>query len=213
MTEGRTFGMERKKKNSVVSKQQRAGSVFFRILTVLFVSVFSANCLTACGFAPKEEFLLEQESVESAAVTENTRQEETAYLYVHVCGAVNSPGLVRLPGGSRVFDALELAEGFAPEADTSAVNLAAMVTDGQQLYFPVVGEAVGEAFEETGRVNLNTADEKELCTLTGIGSSRAQAILEYRKRQGGFDSVEELMKVPGIKESVFEKICDKITVK
>lgn len=205
--------MEREKKNSV-SKQQRTGSAFSGILTVLFVCVFSEICLTACGFAPKEEFLLEQEFVESAAADmESTLQEEKAYLYVHVCGAVNSPGLVRLPEGSRVFDALEMAEGFAPEADTSAVNLAAVVTDGQQLYFPVVGETVGEALEGTGRVNLNTADEKELCTLTGIGSSRAQAILEYRERQGGFGSIEELMKVPGIKESVYEKICDKITIK
>lgn len=205
--------MEREKKNSV-SKQQRTGSAFSGILTVLFVCVFSEACLTACGFAPKEEFLLEQESVETAAADmESTLQEEKAYLYVHVCGAVNSPGLVRLPEGSRVFDALEMAEGFAPEADTSAVNLAAVVTDGQQLYFPIVGETVGEALEETGRVNLNTADEKELCTLTGIGSSRAQAILEYRERQGGFGSIEELMKVPGIKESVYEKICDKITIK
>lgn len=205
--------MEREKKNSV-SKQQRTGSAFSGILTVLFVCVFSEICLTACGFAPKEEFQLEQEFVESAAADmESTLQEEKAYLYVHVCGAVNSPGLVRLPEGSRVFDALEMAEGFAPEADTSAVNLAAVVTDGQQLYFPVVGETVGEAFEGTGRVNLNTADEKELCTLTGIGSSRAQAILEYRERQGGFGSIEELMKVPGIKESVYEKICDKITIK
>lgn len=205
--------MEREKKKSA-SRQQRTGSAFFRILTVLFLYVFSGVFLSACGIAPKEEFLLEQESGGTVSEDmEGIAQEETAYLYVHVCGAVNSPGLVRLPEGSRVFDALEMAEGFAPEADTSAVNLAAVLTDGQQLYFPVFGEPAGEVYGETVLVNINTADERELCTLTGIGSSRAQAILEYRKRQGGFGSIEELMKVPGIKKSVYEKICDKITVK
>ena len=102
------------------------------------------------------------------------------------------------------------------DADADAVNLAALLTDGQQLYFPAEGESADPGSGmggSTGKVNLNTANVKELCTLKGIGESRAEAILKYREEKGGFSNVEELMQVPGIKESIFQKICDQVTVK
>lgn len=196
---------------------------------MLFVCVISGVCLVGCGPRWEADFFLEQEEGESgpgalpgngtttAGSEQDVSGEETErVIYVHVCGAVNSPGLKKLPEGSRAFDALEMAEGFTEEADADAVNLAALLTDGQQLYFPAEGEIAdpGSGMDESsGKVNLNTADVKTLCTLKGIGESRAEAILKYREEKGGFSEIEELMKVPGIKESIFEKIRDQVTVK
>ncbi len=136
---------------------------------------------------------------------------------VYVCGAVLKPGVVELPAGSRAMDALDAAGGFGEEAAMAAVNLADWVTDGQMLYFPTEGEAVEQQSQEAqaalGLVNINTADVAALCTLPGIGESRAADIIAYREANGKFASCEDIMKVPGIKNAAYEKIRDKITVK
>lgn len=139
-----------------------------------------------------------------------------AVIYVHVCGAVMSPGVVRLAVGSRGQDALEAAGGFAPDAAETAVNLARTVEDGMQLYFPTREEAQAqrakESEEASGKVNINTADVERLCTLPGIGEARAKAIVKYREANGRFREPEDVMRVSGIKESAFDKIRDLITV-
>lgn len=144
---------------------------------------------------------------------EGTEQE----ICVYVCGAVEAPGVVFLPVGSRAADALEAAGGFATDAAEEAVNLAAKVSDGEKLYFPAHGEYVAQAEQEkasiSGLVNINTADIAQLCTLPGIGESRAADIIAYRESHGGFAACEDIMKVSGIKESVYNKISGKITVK
>lgn len=135
---------------------------------------------------------------------------------VYVCGEVNYPGVYFLAEGSRANDALSAAGGFAEEADKSYVNLAAKVNDGDRLYFPGISEAAqekaAEEAQKAGIVNINTADEALLCTLPGIGSSRAQDIISYRENNGPFENKEDIMKVSGIKDSAYQKICDKITV-
>lgn len=148
------------------------------------------------------------------ALRQDTQVEYSRQIFVHVCGQVCQPGVVMLPEGSRAWEAVEAAGGLADEAWEAAVNLAAVLQDGEKLYIPAVGEIVakeaGQA--DSGLVNLNTADADRLQTLSGIGESRAADILSYRERSGGFRSVEEIMQVPGIKESTYEKIKDKITV-
>lgn len=144
--------------------------------------------------------------------------EETAgMIQVYVCGAVAVPGVVEIPAGSRAEDALLAAGGFAEDAAPAAVNLADWVTDGQMLYFPTEGEAeerkVQEVEAASGLVNINTAGVEALCTLPGIGESRALDIISYRETNGAFASCEDIMKVSGIKSAVYEKIKDKITVK
>ena len=136
-----------------------------------------------------------------------------ATIWVHVCGAVRSPGLMEIAAGSRAGDALEMAGGFADNADTAYVNLAAFLEDGQKLYFPTEEESGTLPLEEKSetKVDLNRAGEEELCSLPGIGSSRAKAILNYRKEHGKFQSIEEVLKVPGIKEGLYEQIKDLIT--
>lgn len=135
-------------------------------------------------------------------------------IFVYVCGAVVNPGVVELTEGSRAEAALEAAGGFAPDAQTDYVNLAAKVSDGEKLYFPSVSEAEALVMEEKnaseGLVNINTADAEKLCTLPGIGASRAQDIIDYRETYGAFQSKEDIMKVPGIKENAYSRLCEKI---
>ncbi len=152
-----------------------------------------------------------------SADAQDTREK----VYVYVCGAVNAPGVYELRSGARVFEAIQLAGGLTGEAAPDAVNQARTVSDGEQIRVPTaqefqeqgagVGETVTEG-SENKKVNINTAGKEELMTLTGIGESKAQSILDYREENGKFGSIEELMQIQGIKEGVFNKIKDDITV-
>lgn len=200
------------KERAEYKKEKQWGTESGRtVLPVLFVCFFFGILLAGCGrqlVLPLGE-KQEEEAWQMLELQDETEAEE--YVFVHVCGAVNAPGLKKLPEGSRAFDALEMAQGFTEEADISAVNLAALVEDGQQLYFPKMQENREDG--QDGKININTADEQTLCLLPGIGTGRAQAILKYRKEHGSFACTEELLQVPGIKEAVFEQICDSVTVK
>lgn len=151
----------------------------------------------------------------SVAVSDEPDRTAAAEIRVYVCGAVKDAGVVSLPEGSRAEDALLAAGGFAENAWRDYVNLAEHVEDGQKLYFPSLEEADSLMVQEPadGRVNINTADVSALCTLPGIGESRAKDIIAYRETNGAFESCEDIMKVPGIKTSVYSKISDRIRVK
>ncbi len=183
--------------------------------------------LSGCGIrdaayvvAPVETFAgqMEEEAVETAEgqVEEEISSPERREICVYVCGAVVNPGVVRLPEDSRAEDALLAAGGFSEEARTDYVNLAARVSDGEKLYIPDRQEA--EALlssadaQASGLVNINTADAALLCTLPGIGESRARDIIAYREENGAFQSAEDIMKVSGIKESTYEKLSSRITI-
>jgi len=143
------------------------------------------------------------------------------HVVVHVAGAVVSPGVHRLPPGARVIDAIEASGGLAPDADGGAVNLAALVADGSQVYVPRVGEApppraagggaAGEA-ASGGLVDLNTADVAALDTLPGIGPATAAAIVDHRERHGPFASVDGLLEVRGIGEAKLAALRDLVRV-
>lgn len=142
-------------------------------------------------------------------------------VYVYVCGAVNAPGVYELKEGARVFEAIQLAGGLTEAAAADAVNQARIVTDGEQIRVPTVEEAqsqgagvAGEVTEgtENNKININTAGKEELMTLTGIGEAKAESIMDYREKNGSFKSIEELMQIEGIKEGVFNKIKDDITI-
>ena len=158
------------------------------------------------------------EKIEETKGTETVSEDE---IYVYVCGCVKEPGVLILPADSRWFQAVERAGGPLEGADLSQVNMAAELEDGERIYIPAVGEKV-ESLENGGgddggsedaKVDLNQASREELMTLPGIGASKADAILQYRETQGGFQSVEDLMKIPGIKEGVYSKIEDRICVR
>jgi competence protein ComEA len=144
-----------------------------------------------------------------------------AEIVVAVAGKVRRPGLVRLPPGARVADAIEAAGGILPGTDTATVNLARKITDGELIVVGVPAPAVpgGPAGDGTagpgtpgGKVNLNTATLAQLDALPGVGRVLAQRILDYRTSHGGFRSVSELRQVDGIGDSRFEELKDLVTV-
>jgi len=154
------------------------------------------------------------QGAESGSEADSPAEQEIPQIYVYVCGAVNRPGVVRLQEGSRADAALEAAGGFRGDAKTDYVNLAAKVEDGQKIYVPTEDETTAESEEslEDGLININTADAALLCTLPGIGEARAQDILRYREENGLFETCEDIMKVPGIKNSVYSKIKNMIKI-
>ena len=148
-------------------------------------------------------------------------------LYVHVCGAVQKAGVYALPLTARVFEALEAAGGCTDEAAQESVNQARLLTDGEELYIPTRDEilsgsqTVMERLSETAdepaksgedKININTADVTELTSLNGIGESRAQAIIDWREKNGGFSSIEEIKNIDGIADKTYEKLKERITV-
>lgn len=143
-------------------------------------------------------------------------EEEEQTVFVHICGEVVYPGVYEVPAGSRLCDVLLLAGGFTEEAAVDSVNMAGQAVDGTQVVVPSLTAAEKAAEERvqerSGLVNINTAPEAELCTLAGIGPSRAAAIIAYREAHGGFSSIEEIMQVDGIKSATYEKLKNKIYV-
>lgn len=157
-----------------------------------------------------------EEITTEAAETETTGKEKAASIWVYVCGEVRDPGVYELPEGSRITDAVEAAGGMTGDAAETYLNLAETLSDGQKIEVPSVemAEALEEAAAQdtSGLVNLNRATEAELMTLSGIGESKAKEIVRYRESRGGFQKPEDLMNIPGIKEGVYNKIRDQITV-
>jgi len=171
--------------------------------------------LVACQKKGNESISLERVEVENKEESEDKKQESTEnteYIFVYVCGAVNCEGVYELPSGSRVYQAIEVAGGFREDADKNSVNQAEILEDEERIYVPVIGEEVQMESEESGKININKAAKEELMTLPGVGESRAESIIKYREEQGAFQSIEDIMQVSGIKEGLFEKIKDLITV-
>ncbi len=138
-----------------------------------------------------------------------------APVYVHVRGAVRSPGLHRLSSGARIVDAIAAAGGFAEKADEGALNLARTVSDGEQIDVPEMGAVpavAGPGEPADSRVNLNTATDTELETLPRIGPALAGRIIAWRDEHGAFSSVDQLTDVPGIGDRMIEALRDLVTI-
>ncbi len=159
---------------------------------------------------------------------------------IHICGAVNKPGVYILDEGSRIYQVIEAAGGFREDAGEDYINQADFASDGMKIYVPTIQEAeealLTEKGENAGRIgvfegssldkeqksqesgaasqliNINTASEEALCTLSGVGSTKAKSIIAYREKNGAFQKIEDIMNVEGIKEGLFQKIRDSITV-
>jgi competence protein ComEA len=153
-------------------------------------------------------------------------------LTVYVTGAVNKPGVVKIKDGARVIDAIEVCGGVLPTADTAKINMAQLVKDGAQVTVPeknvvlmqqTQANSKAEAARNNGgqvktsshseeKININTADQAELDKLPGVGPATAATIIEYRQKEGQFQSIEDLKKVGGISEAKFKKIADRIKI-
>ena len=151
---------------------------------------------------------------DSTSNLEDTRK----YICVHITGYVVNPGVYHIAEGARIYELVQLAGGFLPEADESYLNLASVVFDGQKLQVLSKEEAatakpfISQTDNETTSklININTASKEELMQLPGIGESRALSIIAYREKNGGFNDIKDIMNISGIKEAAFEKIKDYI---
>lgn len=146
-------------------------------------------------------------------------------IMVHIVGQVNNPGVVEVQEGTRLIEAIEQLGGTTQEADLDAVNLAKKLADEEKIYIPKKGEIPQEDIisqsntnssmaqeENSDKININTASQEELKTLSGIGDSISKNIIEYREANGGFKSIEEIKEVNRIGDKIFNDIKDKITI-
>lgn len=165
----------------------------------------------------------EQHSDKEGEIAENPEPSE---IFVHLSGAVKNPGVLKLSNGTRIYEAVELAGGLEPDADSAGINMARTLRDEEQIHIPKEGEIQAnaalypDAFNQpkgketspTGQVNINTADSPELQTLSGIGPSTAAKIIEYRQNSGPFRSIEQIKDVNGIGEKTYLQFKDKICI-
>lgn len=179
----------------------------------------------------KEEAKEKEEAQELIQEADEKETDDPDRICVYVCGRVMNPGVYMLSPGSRIYEAVEMAGGLCEDAAGERLNQASQMEDGQQIYVPSKEEAAqgqggawgteGDSMQtsssggmeaENGKVNLNTASEEQLMTLSGIGKAKASAIIRYREEHGGFQNIEELKEVEGIKDGVFNKVKDQIGI-
>ena len=195
---------------------------------VVYTLAFAGNASDSAGDVVISDSGTENEEDETQEETGEEEQNDAAdpdttdadEFCVHVCGCVNSPGVYFLAAGSRVYQAVEAAGGLTDEAAGWYINQAAYVSDGEQIYIPseeeaesgdVASAAAGQE-DDDDLININTATAEELTELSGIGESKAAAIIAYREENGDFSSIEEIMNVSGIGEGTYEQFKDKIKV-
>lgn len=207
-----------------------------KILCVVLLLV--SLCLNGCS--SKDELSLEvtkEETMPVLAGPDDTIAESKALdqsedsglsFVVYVCGAVNKPGVYELSEGSRLFDAISIAGGYAGDAADGSLNLARLITDEEMIYVPTMqeieegyGYGAAKSIESSskseeknsGLINLNTATVADLMTLPGIGESKANLIISYRDENGPFSAPTDIMLVRGIKDGLYNKVKDYICVK
>lgn len=167
--------------------------------------------------------ILQAGTTESITVEESAVEEvsEPVSVFVHVTGCVKNPGLYELSEGARVKEAVDAAGGFTETASTESINLARVITDGEQIVVADKTNTItpssqpGSGAPETaseGKISINTASEEELMELDGVGEATAQKIIAYREENGGFKTLEDLMNVSGIGEKKFEGMKDQIVL-
>lgn len=197
------------------------------LLGLVAVLIVGASFVYWRQLAPTRQAVIIEPPSENqftGAGSDNPHFEETEpepqTIVVHVAGEVVKSGVYHLTEGSRVVDAVTAAGGVTAEGDADAINLAQPLIDGQKVWVPKAGEqqeAVpggpgGDGASGGGKVNINTADLTQLQTLSGIGPSLAQRIIDYRTNNGPFRRLEDIKNVSGIGAKRFEQLKDHITI-
>lgn len=195
-----------------------------KIVLVIFIILVCGILWFFAGGQNKRE---DDENVDIFAeqsVSEGEKEAQEQKVYVHITGAVKKPGVYIFDGKPRVIEVVEKAGGFKKDALKSSINQAEMVEDGAQIVIESKKDKKKEAATEgdrdsaggqqdnAGLLNINTATKEELMTLTGIGESKAMAIISYREENGDFGKIEDIMNITGIKTGVFDKIKNQIKV-
>lgn len=182
------------------------------------------------GIIKAVDIYYEKNNTEEISITnfienENFDEKNDIKIKVYITGEVKNQGVIELEEGARIADAIEKAGGQTEQANLKNVNLAYQLEDGQKIYIPNINEIEAEVIDDSSSgivddtstnqeiININKADEIELQSLNGIGESLAASIVQYRKENGKFETIEELKNVPGIGDSKFENIKAYIKVK
>ena len=209
---------------SAPSKRKPKPAVVIGIVSLAIAILCIAGSQLAHALLPGTEFSLSKAQTSTSEPIEDTSSYATDVektIFVHVEGAVAAPGLFELSEGSRVYDAIKAAGGFAEDARHDAVNLARILSDGEQVIVPTTQTDDGsDATPSTaaspgtvaGKVNINTADAATLDTLPGIGASTAAKIVADREANGPFKTIEDLKRVSGIGDKKFTQLEGCITV-
>lgn len=186
---------------------------------------------------PKDEDFTENDNTTlTETQTEVKTEEVSGEIIVHISGEIKKPGIVELPVGKRLIDAVELLGGLTPEADANRINLAKKLKDEEKIYIPKIGEELDSSLEElveasnqvsedssassgedkagneTEKININTCTKESLNTLPGIGEVISTRIIEYREATP-FNTIDDIMNVSGIGDKKFEGLKDLIIVK
>ena len=189
------------------------------VVVAVGLAIFAAwNAFSGETFQIAHEQTVAPESLSASG----DAQEEAAVpvIAIHVSGAVLNPGVYELPEGSRANDAIEAAGGASEDAVPDALNLARVLSDGEQIIVPTVEEqerleeaaVAGQTLDAGGKVNINTATVEQLDSLPGVGESTAKKIIADREENGPFGSPEDLKRVSGIGDKKYEDLADLITV-
>jgi competence protein ComEA len=186
------------------------GAALILLLVALGIAVF-VTALTPRGAS---EVVAPGQTVGAADDPGAESSVDDVPLYVHVLGQVARPGLYELSAGDRAVDAVAAAGGFTAAADPGGINLARVLSDGEQLVVPAVGEAPAGgagAGAVPGKINLNTADAATLDTLPRIGPAMAQRIVDWRTANGRFAAVDDLLAISGIGQKTLDGLRDLVT--
>lgn len=205
----------------------RQNSVDTDLITTLTDATITTGAIST---SPSPSFLPDEKQV-----TINKNLQETSSIYVHLVGAVKEPGVYEVTTATRLYELVKLAGGLTGEAAGDYVNQAITLGDGQRIYIPTLEEVAklsqnqrmegdktlengnnsdtqNQTVLQTDRININTASLDQLMTLPGIGQAKADSIINYRTQNGLFTKIEELMNISGIKEGLFGKVKEYISV-
>ena len=222
--------------SNLTKEQKKMLIICTVVFTILFVGILIFHLIN------KDDELLirnDDNSISTSSnnnnINSNNKEEsfvsEKGYIIVDIVGEVNKPGVVKLKEGSRIIDAINAAGGTTLNADTSMINLAYIIDDGVRIKIPKKGENLNETINDevpegiimdgaikesseasSKKVNINTASVEKLMTLPGVGETVALKIIEYREEHGRFKSIEDLKKVSGIGESKYKNIYELVTL-
>lgn len=177
------------------------------LLTVMFIF---AGCMH------RDDVSIESKQEKTEAARQSKEKDS---IYVYICGEVKHPGVYKFSKDDRIVKAIKASGGLTSKASAESINQAEKMKDGQQITIPSKKQVtkkettdVNATQSSSGKININTASVEELKTLSGIGELKANDIISYREEHGSFKSPEDIMKIQGIKEGIYNKIKDKITI-
>lgn len=196
--------------------------ILFAAGTILLLGIIYTGIFTE----KQTEVMVESKTTENQEVKEQKAEKTKENVVVHICGEVKNPGVYRFSETPRVIDVITKAGGFTKKADKDSINQAQPVEDGKQLVISSKSSTkkkesskdkseilkTDETTSKDNRIDLNTATREQLLTLPGIGEAKASQIISYREENGSFSQIEDIKKISGIKDGVFNRIRDMITV-